>query len=121
MARISDVRRPAMINIQDGMIYANREQNSHTFLPFPRKCSFNLVLNPVAANGIDRQHDQELIVRLDGLIDAQPRSVADLQVLGCEPATDSVALQIRMETLCKLEVSVRIADETRMELVAGTR
>src|SRR5690348_8574951 len=59
-----------------------------------------------------RQHQQQLVMYTNRLVDAISDLVSDFQVLWRKPTTDSSTLQVSIEALDELLIFARIADKT---------
>ena len=52
----------------------------------------------------------------DGIVDLLPKLLADLDVLGSEPTSDTILFEITVQSRSELSVLARVTDEARVKL-----
>src|SRR5262249_36646301 len=96
--------------------YADREQHLPALLLFLGACIRNLRLDPIAVHSVGGQDQWQLVVQTDGFIDLLVDFFPALDVMGSEPASDTLRLQVCVEAIGELLILGRVADEARVEI-----
>jgi hypothetical protein len=116
VARPLEVGRPTGRALQHSSIKANGKQHRSVPGLLLRKSRLDLKFHPHAFDGILREHQQELVIEADGLVDALPDFVTGLHVFRSEPAAHPLALQIGIQPLGKALIFARIANKAGVVL-----
>ena len=107
---------PTRCALHDGIVKANGKEYQGVFLILFGKGGFDLEFYPRACDRVLREHQQQLVVLANGLIDALPDLVASLHVFWGKPAAHAFALQVGIQPVGKLLVAAGIANEAGVVL-----
>src|SRR5262249_13570596 len=77
---------------------------------------FHFFFDPGTSQGVFGQQQQELFLQMDSLVDASADLITDLHILWREPATDTIGLEICIQTASKRVVLAGVANEHRVIL-----
>ena len=117
VAHAAQVGRPTDRTVLDRIIQANRKQHQ-LFLPaLLVEGIFDFVFDPRTLDGMLREHQQQLVIQTNRLVDTVTYLVAGLEVFGSEPTTHASALQIGIQPFDKLLILARIADEASVVFI----
>ncbi len=86
------------------------------FLILFSKGGLDLEFHPRASNGMLREHQQQLVIQANGLIDALPDFVTRLHVFRGKPTAHAFALQVGIEPFGKRLVTAGIANKAGVVL-----
>src|SRR5712692_2481101 len=112
MLPTSNVRSPRRCGLHYGLIDADWEEHRLSLLLFFFQCGSNLALHPGAFKRMFREHQQQLVILADGLIDAHMDIVTNLHILWRKPTAHPLALKVGVESLGKIFIFAGVTDET---------
>src|SRR4051812_2030833 len=111
VALVTQLARPRLRTLLHHIVQPDREQDQLLPVALFSERLADLVLDPIAGNGVLGQDQQHLVPEPDRLVDGVEDLGADWHVVGREPAPDALVLEIGMEALRERVVLTRIADE----------
>src|ERR1041385_432513 len=112
MLRTLDCCRPGLPRARHGRIEPDGKEYLPPLLALALEARLDFILHPVAANRMFRQDQKQLVVFPDCVVDALPKFLADLNVLGCEPTPHAVVFEIGMQPRGERGILARISDKT---------
>src|SRR5438270_3021078 len=77
---------------------------------------FNFVFHPGTCEGVLGQQQQELLLKINGLIDTRANFVANLHIFGSEPTPHAVILEISVEATSKRLILAGVGDKAGVVL-----
>src|SRR5258708_753531 len=107
---------PTCCGLHDGVVKANGKEHQDVFLILFGKGGLNLEFYPRTCNGMLGEHQQQLVIQTNGLVDALPDFVTGLHVFRGKPAAHAFALQVGIQLVGKLLVVAGIANKTSIVL-----
>jgi hypothetical protein len=99
-----------------GVINADRKQHKLLPVAFFRERLGHLILDPIAGDRIFGKNEQKLVPEFNRFINRIPCLGPDRQIMWRKPASDSLVLEIGMQTLRKILVFAGMADEATVHL-----
>jgi len=116
VARITNQRWPACRLRHDRVVNPDWKEDSRALLAFPCQGRFHFLLHPLTRYRRLGQHEQQLVIEADGLINAGADAVANFQVFRGKPAAHALVLEVRMEAFGEGVVLAGVANEAGIEL-----
>jgi len=116
VACAANVSSPTGWTVFDGTIQTNGKQHRCFFAVLFGNGRFDFKFDPRTVDGMLRQHQQQLIMQTDGLVNTISDLVSSFQVFGRKPAAYPFALQVSIQPFDKLLIFTRIADKAGVVL-----
>ena len=109
--RFKDVLPSFVVDCMSGVVKTNGKEHQGMFLHSLWQGRPRPQFYPRTSNGMFGEHQQQLVVPMNGLVDALPDLVTRLHVFRSKPAAYAFALQIGIELVGKLLVTAGIANK----------
>jgi len=102
---------PVGTTAEDSVINTDREEDFPFLSYLSIKRRFHFVANPFAFNRVFGENEQELVLHIDGLIDAFTNELTGAEIMRGKPALYLPVLQICVQTVCKQFIGATMANE----------